>query len=188
FSLHNRLGPLDLIRGYNGSQIFDTTYATVDPAEPPHCASSNGISYWLAYQPPTNGLLTLDTLNSTYDTVMELYTYNGTLTGYSDLISLSCDDNSGGPGGAARLVTEVLPSRQYILVIQGVNGARGRATLNYSLNTNLSPQAPTLLAEPTPRAVSAGSDVTLGPTLTGTLPMKFSWKKNTTLMSDKTGP
>src|SRR5262249_2259331 len=109
FSLHNRLGPLDLIRGYNGSQIFDTTYATVDPAEPPHCASSNGISYWLAYQPPTNGLLTLDTLNSTYDTVMELYTYNGTLTGYSDLISLSCDDNSGGPGGAARLVTEVLP-------------------------------------------------------------------------------
>src|SRR5215472_1984925 len=82
-----------VVRGYNGSQIFDTTYATSDPAEPAHCGVTGGASYWLAYQPPVNGTMTLDTVGSTFDTVLEAYTYNGTLTGYQDLIPLGCNDD-----------------------------------------------------------------------------------------------
>ena len=48
-------GSAGVVRGYNGSQIFDTTYATVDTNEPPHCGISGGTSYWLIYEPPTNG-------------------------------------------------------------------------------------------------------------------------------------
>src|SRR5205823_6291088 len=39
-----------VVRGYNGSQIFDTTYATTDPGEPQPCGVSSGASYWLSYQ------------------------------------------------------------------------------------------------------------------------------------------
>ena len=38
-------------RGYNGSQIFNTTYAVVDTNEPPHCGISNGPSA-VCYLPP----------------------------------------------------------------------------------------------------------------------------------------
>ncbi|HSU53258.1 MAG TPA: immunoglobulin domain-containing protein, partial [Candidatus Dormibacteraeota bacterium] len=87
-------GATGVIRGYNGAQIFDTTFATIDPTEPAHCGVTGGASYWLQYQPPANGTLTLDTIGSTFDTVLQAYTYNGTLNSYADLINLGCDNNS----------------------------------------------------------------------------------------------
>src|SRR6478609_1052967 len=35
-----------VVRGYNGSQIFNTTFATTDPTEPIHCSVTGGYSYW----------------------------------------------------------------------------------------------------------------------------------------------
>ena len=177
-----RLGPggTGVVRGYNGSQIFNTTYATVDTNEPPHCGISNGVSYWLIYQPPTNGTITLDTIGSGYDTVMEVYTYNSALNGYQDLIPIACDNNGVGTNGAARVQFAVVKSRQYIVAVEGVNGARGTAWLNYSLNTNQMPVAPTLLAQPAMVAVAQGMPATLAPSLAGSPPLRFSWKKNTT--------
>ena len=131
-----------VIRGYSGSQIFNTTFAVTDSTEPPHCGVVSGASYWLAYTPPTNGTITLDTIGSTYDTVMEAYTYNVTPTNYSNLISLACDNDGVAPQGAARVSIPVIKGRQYVVVVAGVNGARGTAYLNYSLDTNSQPTAP----------------------------------------------
>jgi len=54
-----------LTRGYDGSQIFNTTSATTDPNEPLHCATSRSGTYWWTYQPPADGTVTLDTIGST---------------------------------------------------------------------------------------------------------------------------
>jgi hypothetical protein len=177
-----------VVRGYNGSQIFNTTFAVVDTNEPAHCGISNGASYWLIYQPPTNGTITLDTIGSTYDTVMEAYTWNGTLTGYADLISISCDDNGAGTNGASRIQFAIVKSRQYIVVVEGVNGARGTAWLNYSLNTNFLPVAPSVISVPSTVKVALGSPATLLADVTGTPPLQFSWKKNTTPMPGLNAP
>ena len=177
-----------VVLGYNGSQIFNTTYATVDTNEPPHCGISGGSSYWLVYQPPANGTIALDTIGSTYDTVMEAYTYNGALTGYQDLISIACDNDGVGTNGASRVQFSVMKSRQYVIVVEGVNNAHGTAWLNYSLNTNQQPTAPTLLAQPTTVTVPQSSPATLAASLSGTPPLRFSWKKNTTPMPGATSP
>ncbi|MBI3848734.1 MAG: immunoglobulin domain-containing protein [Verrucomicrobia bacterium] len=178
-----------VVRGYNGSQIFDTTYGTVDTNEPPHCGISGGVSYWLLYQPPTNGTITLDTLGSSYDTVMEAYTYNGALNSYQDLISIACDHNSaGGTNGASRVQFAVVKSRQYIVAVEGVNNARGTAWLNYSLNTNQQPTAPALLSQPTTVTVAQGSPATLAASLAGSPPLCFTWKKYTNAMPGVTAP
>jgi len=175
-----------VVRGYNGSQIFNTTYAVIDTNEPPHCGVASGKSYWLLYQPPTNGTVTLDTLGSTYDTVMEAYTYNGTLTGYQDLISLDCANDSFTTNNAARIILPVAKSRQYLLVVAGVNGASGTAWLNYSLNTNQLPQPPSLTSTPPLQTVSAGSTVVLTAPVTGAPPMVFSWRKDGVLLPGQT--
>jgi hypothetical protein len=181
-------GGTGVVRGYNGSQIFNTTYATVDTNEPPHCGVSGGVSYWLIYQPPTNGTITLDTIGSGYDTVMEVYTYNGSLTGYPDLISIACDNDGAGTNGASRVQFAVVKSRPYVVAVEGVNGARGTAWLNYSLNTNQLPVAPSLLAQPSLVAVAEGTPATLVASLGGSPPLRFSWKKNTTALPGMTSP
>ncbi len=173
---------LGVVRGYNGSQIFNTFYATKDPSEPAHCDVVGGSSYWLLYQSPTNGTLTLDTLGSNYDTVMEVYTYNGVITGYQDLISLACDNDSFGTNGPSRVEIPVVKSRQYLVSVDGVNAAFGTARLNYTLNTNVPPQPPALTSTPQPRIVAAGSTVVLTAPVTGSVPMGFVWKKNNEVM------
>ena len=169
-----------VVSGYNGSQIFNTTLATTDPTEPAHCSVSSGSSYWLAYQPPANGTLTLDTIGSSYDTVIEAYTYNGTITGYQDLIPIDCDNDSIATNGASRIQFATLKSRQYLVVVAGVNGARGVAKLNYSVDTNKAPIAPMLLTQPATISVKPGTPVSILPELIGAPPMKYAWKKNGT--------
>jgi len=165
-------------RGYNGTQIFNTTYATPDPDEPLHCGIAGGSSYWYAYDPPADGTLILDTIGSTYDTFLAVYTYDPPFTSYADLIPIICDNDGAGSGGAARLEFAAPRSRQYLVVIEGVNGARGIAQLNYQLDTNRLPIAPTLLQAPALRSVAAGSTVTLRPEVVGSPPLHFAWRKD----------
>lgn len=175
---------LGVVRGYNGSQIFNTTYAVTDPLEPAHCNVPGGASYWLLYQPPTNGTVTLDTLGSTYDTVMEVYTYNSTPTNYSDLIKIDCSDNAFSSNNASRVAFSVVKSRQYLVAVDGVGGARGTAWLNYSLNTNQPAQAPSLTGTAAPIVAPVGATVVMSAPVTGTPPLMFTWRKNGVLLPD----
>jgi hypothetical protein len=179
-------GNFGVVLGYSGSQIFNTTFATTDPAEPMHCSVTGGSSYWLAYQPPANGTITLDTVGSTYDTVMEVYTYNAPPTGYQDLISIECDHDS--IAGGSRVQIPVTKTRQYLVAVAGVNGARGTAYLNYTLNTNQLPQRPVLTSSPGLAVVTNGANVTLAPSVTGSPPLHFAWSMNAAPLTNSYAP
>lgn len=173
-------------RGYNGSQVFNTAYATPDPSEPNHCSLNGGASYWYAYQPPADGTLVLDTIGSSFDTFIAAYTFNPPLTSYADLIPLTCDNDSAGTDGAARLEFAAPRNRQFLLVLDGVNGARGIARLNYMLDTNRLPVVPTLLQSPSPGNMASGLSVILQPAVTGSPPLHFVWHKGTNLLAGET--
>lgn len=173
-------------RGYNGTQIFNTTYSTPDPAEPMHCGLAGGATYWYAYQPPADGTLLLDTVGSTYDTFLAVYTYDSPFIDYSGLIPISCDDNGAGTNGAARLEFAAPKSRQFLVVVDGIDGARGIAHLNYRLDTNRPPVPPTLLATPAPRTVVNGADVNLRPEVAGSPPLRFHWRRGASLLDGET--
>jgi len=175
---------LGVVRGYNGTQIFNTTFATTDPAEPPHCGVLGGASYWLMYQPPANGVISIDTLGSSYDTVMEAYTFNGTITSYADLISVGCDNDGFGTNGPSHITFQVVKTRSYVLAVDGVNGVRGTAWLNYLLNTNLPAMPPTLTGLVTPQTVAVGANVLLLPPVDGCPPMKYAWSKDGVTVSN----
>ena len=183
----SRTADFGVVRGYNGSQIFNTTYGTTDPAEPPHCGVIGGASYWLIFQPPTNGTVTLDTLGSTYDTVMETYTFTGSLAGYADLIQIACNNDGFGSNGPARVQFPVVKSRQYVVAVDGVNGVRGTGWVNYNLNTNQLPQPPALTSSPQPLLVAAGATVALNAPVTGAPPLMFTWRKDGTLLPGELG-
>jgi len=176
--------PIGVVRGYNGSQIFSTIYATTDPSEPMHCGVTGGSSYWLTYEPPSDGTMTLDTIGSAYDTVMEVYTYNVPPQSYADLIPIGCDNDSAGLHGPSRVRFAVIKTRPYVVVVDGVNGARGTAWLNYKLDTNQPPQAPTATVPLTTLVVTNGSSVLLEPPISGSPPLHYSWSKDGVIITN----
>jgi hypothetical protein len=128
----------------------------------------------------------LDTIGSSYDTFIAVYTYNPPFTSYADLIPINCDNDSATTNGAARLEFAAPHNRQFLVVVDGINGARGIVHLNYRLDTNRPPVAPTLMHTPTLLAVAAGSNVGLQPDVTGSGPLHFTWRKGTTSLADAT--
>jgi hypothetical protein len=123
-----------LASGYSGSQVFKT-YPGKDPAEPDACGVAGGASYWFEYTPPEEGTLFLNTDGSTFDTVLAIYTDNGLNLGYASLVELACDNNSGTNGRTSALQVPVKRGTNYFIMVDGVNGASGRVSLNYRLDT-----------------------------------------------------
>jgi len=164
-------------RGYNGSQIFNTVYAGRDPQEPVHCGQGSGSSYWFAYQAPESGTVVMDTVGSTFDTVLAAYTYDMPYAGYASLREIGCDDNSGPDGKASVVSFRVSPTRYYVVVVDGVNGAKGRAHLNYRLETNSAPVlvAPRIQQLPPDRVVAQGTPVMFEVAAEGTAPLAYRW-------------
>jgi hypothetical protein len=179
---------LGVVRGYNGTQIFDTTYATTDPNEPQHCGLPGGASYWFSYLPPTNGIARLDTDGSNFDTILAVYSYTPPLVGYQQIVPVACDNNSGSNGLTSRLQFTPDLNTSYLIVVTGLNGARGIAYLNYSLTTAPPPDTtpPSVLQAPQSRSVAVGSTVAFTVLAGGAPPLSFLWFKDGTPLAAET--
>jgi hypothetical protein len=174
-----RAGPalagLGVARGYNGSQVFSTVRATSDPDEPQPCGVVSGGSHWFAYEPATNGLLTLDTRGSDFDTVLAVFTYTNPPASYADLVLLGCDNDRLQAGGADQVSLPVEPGRPYLVRIAGVRGETGIARLNYVLQPAAPAQAPRLAALPAVQRVALGQECVLQADVRGAEPLFYSW-------------
>ncbi len=167
-----------LTRGYNGTQIFNTTYATSDPNEPHPCGQVGGASYWFAYQAPVSGMFHLDTAGSKFRTIIAVYTYTPPLLGYQSLIPVAC--NQAGTNGITVVEFPATAGTPYVVDIDGVKGARGLAYLNYWLApSNLPPQDPPLITRgPLPQVVAVGNTIALDVAASGTPPFFYQWSKD----------
>lgn len=120
--------------GYSGSQVF-RTYTGKDPGEPSACGVEGGASYWFAYSPPESGTLRVSTDGSTFDTVLAVFVDDGRDLGYESLVQLACDNDSGADGKTSTLTVPVSQGTTYYIMVDGVNGASGRVSLNYALDS-----------------------------------------------------
>ena len=176
-----------LMLGYNGTQIFNTTNAIVDPNAPFLCGVAPGAAYWFSYQAPTNGIMTIDTGNSSFPTLLGVFTYTGALTSYTNLIAVACDNNSNGTGTNTSQVQFVTTNGgNYFIVVGGVGGARGIAHLNYSLSPGLPAVPPVLTSQPQSLFVAAQTAVALGVVASGTAPFAYQWWKNNSKLKQQT--
>ena len=166
---------IGVTRGYNGSQVFNTTFADLDPNEPAPCGVTGGASYWLAYVTPASGVAHIDTAGSDFDTVLAVYTHIGPLTGYQDLIPVDCDDNSGPDGRTSRLTFNANGGQEYLIVVDGIGGAHGIAYLNYHLEAAPAGVPPVIAQQPFSQQIAAGTAVTLSVAASGTSPLSYAW-------------
>ena len=177
-----------VMRGYNGSQVFNTVYATADPGEPLPCGRAGGASYWFAYQAPEAGTLHLDTEGSRFDTLLAVYTYQSPLLDYSGLIPVTCDDHGATAGLPSRLEVPVAVGEHYVIQLDGVDGARGVACLNYRLApaAGPTPRPPVFTRTPPATLAAAGATIQLDAVVFGDPPLTYQWFKNAVALPGET--
>jgi len=173
--------------GYNGTQIFNTSSAIVDPSAPTICGVPPGAAYWFSYQAPAAGLMTLNTSGSSFATLLAAFTYKGALTSYANLTLVACDNNINGTGsGTSSINFETTAGGSYFIVVGGVNGATGIAHLNYLLNPGVGPVLPLVTTQPRSLIVVTQTAVSLSIVAGGSGPFGYQWWKDNSFMKRQT--
>ena len=172
-SRHRQPHPLGLAGGASGTQIFNTSIASVEEGEPVPCGISGGRSEWYTIQANSDGQMVVDTIGSDYDTVLAAYYDNGTGTGLFDgLVNVACNNDAPGLGQLSRVTFPSVAGRIYFIQIDGVNGAGGIAQLNFRLGPGLR-----IDQQPANVTVQRGNPASLSVAATGAGPVRYQWKK-----------
>ena len=121
-----------VVRGYTGTQVFNTAGSSTEAGEEPICGVVGGASQWISFVAQESGTAFFNTDGSSYNTVIAAFTR---MTNSPMLQYIDCDDNGGLDGIDSALAFPVQAGRTNFIVIDGVNRATGVLRLNYSLVT-----------------------------------------------------
>lgn len=116
--------------GNSGVVADNTLNATKEVAEPNHAGVAGGKSAWWVFTAPADGVLHLSTTNSTFDTVMAVYTGQS----LTNLTSVGSNDDAypGAPGGFSEIYQPVHSNLTYHIAVDGFGGVGGAMFLTYA--------------------------------------------------------
>ena len=113
----------------------NSTKATKEFNEPVHAGNAGGKSVWWSFQTPTNamgeptdGVLSLSTTNSTFDTLLAVYTGDTV----SSLTRVADNDDAFGGSRFSALTLAVRSNQIYRIAVDGFDAASGVVFLHYS--------------------------------------------------------
>jgi hypothetical protein len=130
---YDRFAARRYIPGGGGHILGSTTTATKEPGEPAHAGNTGGKSLWFNWQAPMNANVTIDTLGSSFDTVLAVYT-GSSLT---NLTLVGSDDDGGEINLNSRLTFAAQAGVNYLVAVDGYNGASGGVALNITPHLTL---------------------------------------------------
>ncbi len=118
------------LSGNSGSVTAYSTNATKEFNEPNHAGNAGGKSVWWSFTPASDGALSLTTSNSTFDTLLGLYT--GEAVGELTTIASNDDAYPDAPGGFSAITQAVRSNQTYYIAVDGFDGASGTVSLGYN--------------------------------------------------------
>src|ERR1051326_88286 len=108
----------------NSAVVFGTNiFATKEPGEPNHAGNAGGKSLWWSWTAPTNGIVQINTIGSTF--VSLLAAYEG--SSISNLTRLDADNGANNNDGCARLSFGVAAQTEVQIAVDGFNNVGGAA-------------------------------------------------------------
>ncbi len=126
---------------------------TMDRCEPAHCGVSGGASRWFQLAAVTDGICTVDTLNSDVDTVLAIYLQNFSIC--TNLYEPLVDCNNDVLGSCEQILAASVPRKRtsrlsffatagtvYRAVVDTVGGVRG-TNIQFNVHFTSSASAPT---------------------------------------------
>ncbi len=163
------------ISGHSGSVSSDNTGAGAELGEPDHAKVPARKSVWYRWTAPDDGTWTFDTLGSSIDTVLALYT-GGALT---NLLAIGSNDDADGSGGSSVSI-KAEKGKLYHVAIDGFAGVFGDLVLAWRFTGNV-PRLDTF----NPVRAETGSAVTIaGANFTGPVTVNFNGLRATVATVD----
>ncbi len=167
-------------RGFTTTQVFSTVGATKEADEPNHCGVVGGASVWYGYLAPASGTISIDTIGSTFDTILAVYTTPSGFLDFATLQSKGCTNVDGNGGEVVQFAA--ISNKVYYIAVDGVAGATGTVHLNINLGT-----PPSITSAPQNTTVAfAGNNATLSVSATGSTNLYYRWKFNNANMAGQT--
>ena len=124
------------LAGSFGSRAAHNFDATKQPGEPDHAGDPGGHSLWFCWTAPTNTPVPFDTIGSTFDTLLAVYTGN-TVSNLS--LVASNDDIIPGQYVQSTLTFTPVQGTTYHIAVDGYGGASGIIALNWNQSGALVP-------------------------------------------------
>ncbi len=145
------------ITGTSGTVSGNNSTATGETGEPVHFNSTFNAasSLWYAYRPIASGVVTFDTIGSSFDTVLAAYTGSAV-----NNLTFLVQNNDVVGSTASQVTFPVTAGTTYYIVVASNTNARGAFVLNHSLSVTPQPSATVL---------GAGQSVSLSVTPNGAL-------------------
>jgi len=117
-----------VLAGNSGSTNGTNINATKQSGEPNHAANTGGSSIWYRWTPASGGQVTLNTLGSTFDTLLGVYTGSSvgslTVVATNDDISLNYLQS--------QVTFTAVAGTTYRIAVDGYDGDIGMVTLNWA--------------------------------------------------------
>jgi hypothetical protein len=128
FCLSDMFATCASISGPAGSHLDNNSTATKEPGEPDHAGKSGGKSLWYCWTPTNNTTVTFDTLGTSFDTLLAVYTGDS----ISNLTLIASNDDIDGANNRQSKVSFVPAAGQtYHIAVDGYGGASGVVVLNW---------------------------------------------------------
>lgn len=121
---------INLTNNSGSSAVADTALATKEFNEPNHAGNVGGKSVWWKFTAPANGVLAVSTTNSSFDTLLGIY--SGSAVGA--LTNLASNDDSAF-GSFSEAAVAVQAGLTYRIAVDGYGGAVGAANMRYTFTT-----------------------------------------------------
>jgi hypothetical protein len=111
-------GGSTVVRGFTGTQVFNTDRSSTESGEEPICGVVGGASEWITIIPEETGLLNLSTFGSSYNTVVAVFRRSVTNAPFLDLID--CNVNASSNVFYSEVNIPVEAGQTNIIVIDGL--------------------------------------------------------------------
>ena len=116
-----------IVTGGGGGRYYGSTVnASSEPGEPNHANAFGGSSIWFQWTAPASASVTVDTIGSTFDTVLAVYTGDD----FSNLALVAADDDGANFNHNSLVTFPCRLGENYLIAVDGFLGATGAVILN----------------------------------------------------------
>ncbi|PPD36580.1 MAG: hypothetical protein CTY18_04215 [Methylomonas sp.] len=112
--------------------VTSNQFSSKQSGEPNHAGNVGGKSVWFQWTAPGDGLVTIDTHGSSFNTLLAVYTGSDVAA----LTAVAANDDDGSANGTSGLNFVVAAGTVYRIAVDGFGGASGQVSLNIQFNTN----------------------------------------------------
>src|SRR2546427_195941 len=143
------------LSGASGAVTGSNANATKESGEPNHAGNAGGHSLWYTWSAPGSGSVTIDTVGSTFDSLLAVYT--GGSVGSLTTVASNDDIDYASRNLQSRVTFTAVGGTLYRIAVDGYGGASGNVSLNWGQASSVPPPPPANDAFANAQSISGSS-------------------------------